>query len=188
MFSSGEPSAPTLGFDQIRAAIRAWNRVPTASFRFAEGPPITGTGGQVADGISTISFRDPRGQIADPAGCSGILATTWISWNGSGQTTVNGRTFGRLTEFDLVTANGWSGCGFYENFSNFTEGMSKDGKAKAATYKNAYFEMRLELKDAKPLSVRIKNLLTSVRLHVPRPASARGRRHTRRAAPPAAPT
>jgi hypothetical protein len=121
IFSSGEPAAPSLGFDQIRTAFRAWNRVPSSSFRFAEGPLITGIGGQATDGINTISFRDPRGQIADPAGCSGILATTWIFWNGAGQTTVNGRTFGQAVEFDLVTANGWSGCGFYENFSNFTE-------------------------------------------------------------------
>lgn len=119
--SSGDPSAPSLGFDQVRAALRAWNRVPTSSFRFAEGPTFTGTGGQVTDGINTISFRDPRGQISDPSGCSGILATTWIWWTGSGQSTVNGHTFGRTLEFDVVTANGWNGCGFYENFSNFTE-------------------------------------------------------------------
>jgi matrixin/List-Bact-rpt repeat protein/S-layer family protein len=124
--SSGEPSAPSLGFDQVRAAFRAWNRVPTSSFRFAEGPSITGLGGQVSDGINTISFRDPQGQMADPAGCGGILATTWISWTSSGQTTVNGRTFGRALEFDLVTANGWDGCGFYENFSNFTEVLTHE--------------------------------------------------------------
>jgi len=124
--SSGEPLAPTLGFDQVRAAFRAWGRVPSASFRFAEGPPLIGTGGQVPDGISTISFRDPRGQISNPAGCGGILATTWISWTGSGQTTVNGRTFGRILETDLVIADGWAGCGFYESFSNLTEVMTHE--------------------------------------------------------------
>ena len=100
--SSGEPSAPSIGFDQVRAAFRAWNRVPTSSFRFAEGPTMAGIGGQAADGINAISFRDPQGQMSDPAGCSGILATTWISWTNSVQTTVNGRTFGRAIEFDLA--------------------------------------------------------------------------------------
>ncbi|MGH2689497.1 MAG: hypothetical protein ACRDKW_11900, partial [Actinomycetota bacterium] len=65
--AAGEPAAPTLGFDQIRAAIRAWNRVPPSSFRFVEGPPFAGAGGQIPDTINTISFRDPRAQISDPA-------------------------------------------------------------------------------------------------------------------------
>jgi hypothetical protein len=80
----------------------------------------------VADGVNTISFRDPLGQISNPSGCSGILATTWVSWFSSSQSMVNGRAFGRLVEADLVVADGWNGCGFYENFSNFTEVMTHE--------------------------------------------------------------
>jgi hypothetical protein len=125
IFASGEPAAPSLGFDQVRAAMRAWSRVPTSSFRFVEGAPIAGNNGHVTDGVSAVSFRDPLGQISNPSGCSGILAMTWTSWSGSlqGQTTVNGRTFGRMVEADVVTADGWTGCGFYENFGNFTTTM-----------------------------------------------------------------
>lgn len=119
--SAGEPLAPSGGFDQVRAALRSWGRVPTTSFRFAEGPLISGNPGHVADGINTISFRDPLGQISNPAGCSGVLATTWVSWTATSTAVINGRTFGRLVEADLVIADGWNGCGFYESFSNFTE-------------------------------------------------------------------
>ena len=126
IFSNGEPLAPSLGFDQIRAAFKAWSRVPTSAFRYVEGAPISGTGGHVTDGISTVSFRDPLGQISNPSGCSGILAMAWTSWTSQGQTTVNGRTFGKMTETDVVTADGWTGCGFYENFSNFTETLTHE--------------------------------------------------------------
>ena len=126
IFTNGEPLAPSLGFDQIRSAFRGWSRVPTSSFRFVEGAPIIGTGGHVTDGISTISFRDPLNQISNPAGCSGILGMAWTSWTGSQQTVVNGRTFGRMTELDVVIANGWDGCGFYESFNNFTEVMTHE--------------------------------------------------------------
>ena len=87
---------------------------------------LAGTGGHVGNGINTISFRDPLGQISNPAGCSGVLATTWVSWFGSGSMIVNGRAFGPLVEADLVVADGWTGCGFYESFTNFTEVMTHE--------------------------------------------------------------
>lgn len=122
--ANGEPLAPTLGFDQIRAGMRIWGRVPTSSFRFAEGPPITtsGLGGFRANGVSAIAFRDPLGQIPFPFGCSGTLAIAGISSATGPTTSVNGRNFFRALEGDLVVADGWGGCGFfYENFANFAE-------------------------------------------------------------------
>jgi hypothetical protein len=124
--SAGEPLAPSKGFDQLRAAMRVWGRVPSASFRFAEGPLINGNPGHVADGINAVSFRDPLGQISNPAGCSGVLATTWVQWTTAQTAVVSGRTFGRLIESDLVVADGWNGCGFYESFSNFAEVMTHE--------------------------------------------------------------
>jgi hypothetical protein len=125
----GEPLAPTLGFEQIRAALRIWGRVPTSSFRFAEGPPLTipGQGGFLANGISSIAFRDPSGQIPIPVGCGGVLAIAGISRAEGPITTVNGRNFFRALEGDLVVADGWDGCGgffnggYYQSFSNFAE-------------------------------------------------------------------
>jgi subtilase family serine protease len=126
--STGEPAAPSRGFEQIRAAMKAWSRVPTSSFRFAEGPPTTAVGFQGGDGVSAISFRDPLGQIADPIGCGGVLAIAGISMATSQTTTVNGRVFNRALQGDLVVANGWENCFnvFYQNVSNFTEVMTHE--------------------------------------------------------------
>lgn len=121
--STGEPAAPSLGFEQIRAAMKAWSRVPTSSFRFAEGSPTTAVGFQSGDGVSAISFRDPLGQIADPISCGGVLAVAGISMANAQTTTVNGRVFIRALQGDVVVANGWENCFdlFYQNVSNFTE-------------------------------------------------------------------
>ena len=55
--------------------------------------------------------------------CSGILAVAGVSL-ASGQTiSVNGRTFNRALQGDLVVNNGWENCFgiFYQDFENFTE-------------------------------------------------------------------
>ena len=117
--SSGEPLAPTQGFDQVRAAFQAWSSVSGSSFRFEDGG-FTTAGGFNHDGVSAVSFRDPNGVIQNPSGCAGTLAQG--GFFASGQTrTVNGTTFYKITEGDLVFNDGWDGCGFYESFSNFAE-------------------------------------------------------------------
>jgi trimeric autotransporter adhesin len=129
MYSPGEPLAPSQGYDQIRAAMRVWGRVPTTSFRFAEGPLITtpGLGGFLANGVNSIAFRDPRGDIAPPSGCGGTLAIAGISSATGPTTMVNGRNFFRALEGDLVVADGWDGCGFYyQDFENFAEVMTHE--------------------------------------------------------------
>jgi subtilase family serine protease len=137
VYSTGEPLAPTLGFEQTRAALRAWGQVPTSSFRFAEGPAITtsGLGGFAANGVNAISFRDPLNQIQDPTvtpfGCGGVLAIAGISSaTTSGGVTINGLSFARALEGDVVVANGWEhpSCNgiFYQNLSNFTEVLTHE--------------------------------------------------------------
>jgi len=125
--ASGEPAAPTLGVEQARAAMKAWSRVPTSSFRFAEGPPTTAGGFQGGDGISAISFRDPLEQIPDPVNCSGTLAIAGISLLTGPTMKVNGRTFHRALQGDVVVNNGWEDCGiFYQDFENLTEVLAHE--------------------------------------------------------------
>ena len=132
--ATGEPLAPTLGFDQIRAAMRVWNRVPTSSFRFVEGPLVTNPalGGFAINGLNVISFRDPLEQLADPIGCGGILAAATLVVTPAERTVVNGRTFDRALESDLVVNDGWGPCtvfsggGFYQSASNLSEVMTHE--------------------------------------------------------------
>ena len=115
----GEPTAPGGGFDQMRAAYAAWSSVAGSSLRLQDGG-VTTTPGYVRDGVSTIAFGDPGGDIDPPSGCGGTLAFAGY-YRTSETKIVNGQSFFRITEGDVVFANGWNGCNFYENFANLAE-------------------------------------------------------------------
>ena len=115
----GEPAAPGGGFDQMRAAFAAWSTVAGSSLRLQDGG-VTTTPGYVRDGVSTIAFGDPGGDIDPPSGCGGTLAFAGY-YRTSESKIVNGQSFFRITEGDLVFANGWNGCNFYESFANLSE-------------------------------------------------------------------
>ena len=117
--SNGEPRAPGGGFDQVRAGLNAWSSVATSRARFRDAG-FTTAGGFRLDGVSSIAFRDPRGDIDPPSGCSGTLALGGYFRNGETRV-VNGRTFYQIIEGDVVFADGWAGCNYYENFSNLAE-------------------------------------------------------------------
>ena len=150
--AAGEPLAPTNGFDQIRQSFQAWSSVSGSSFWYQDGGFTNGVGFQ-HDGINAVSFRDPLGQMDPPVNCSGILAIGGFSLSDSSQTrTVNGTTFNRILEGDLVFNDGWAGCGFYENFSNFAEvathelghvlGLGHSSNPDATMYYLAHFDGR----------------------------------------------
>jgi hypothetical protein len=120
MNSQGEPNAPGGGFEQIRSAYRTWSTVIGSTFRFHDAG-FTSAQGFSFDGINTVSFGDPLGQIDPPQGCSGTLAIGGYFRSTSQTGIVNGQTFFRILEGDLVFADGWQGCGFYEDFSNLAE-------------------------------------------------------------------
>jgi hypothetical protein len=118
--SQGEANAPGGGFEQIRNAYQAWSTVLGTTFRFHDAG-FTSAQGFAFDGINAVSFDDPLGQIDPPLGCSGTLAIGGF-FRSTNQTGVaNGQTFFRILEGDLVFADGWQGCGFYENFNNLAE-------------------------------------------------------------------
>jgi len=119
MDETGEPAASSRGFPQVRAGYTAWNGAGSA-FRFRDGG-FTPPRGYAFDGVNAISFRDPAGQIDPPSGCSGTLAVTVFYRSTSETRTVNGQSFFRILEGDIVIADGWQGCGFYENYANFAE-------------------------------------------------------------------
>src|SRR5688572_943619 len=116
----GEPNAPGGGFDQIRSAYQAWSTVIGASVRFQDAG-FTSAQGFGFDGINAVSFGDPLGQIDPPQSCSGTLAIGGFFRSTTQTGVANGQSFFRILEGDLVFADGWQGCGFYESFSNLAE-------------------------------------------------------------------
>jgi len=118
--AAGEPRAPSRGFDQVGAAYAAWSSVSGSSFRFGDGGTTTAFGHR-RDGVNAISFGDPLGQIDDPVNCGGALAMGGYFSSSSQTRTVNGQSFNRIVEGDVVVNRGWDGCGFYERFANLAE-------------------------------------------------------------------
>lgn len=116
----GEPRAPGRGFDQVGAAYAAWSSVSGSSFRYHDGGTTTAFGHR-RDGVSAISFGDPLGQMDDPVNCGGVLAMGGYFSSTSQKRTVNGQSFNRIVEGDVVINRGWDGCGFYERFANLAE-------------------------------------------------------------------
>jgi hypothetical protein len=123
--ASGEPLAPSLGFDQVGAAFVAWSSVSGSSFRYLDGGTTT-VFGHRRDGVSAVSFGDPLGQMDDSVNCSGVLAMGGYFSSGSQQRTVNGQVFNRIVEGDVVVNRGWDGCGFYEHFANLAEVLTHE--------------------------------------------------------------
>ncbi len=150
--AAGEPLAPTNGFEQVRAAFQAWSSVPESTFRYQDGGFTDAVGGRY-DGVNAVSFRDPLGQMDSPVNCSGTLAVGGFIYTTSEVRTINGTTFWRIVDGDLVFNDGWDGCGFfYENFANFTEvathelghvlGLGHSSDPSATMYDRAHFDGR----------------------------------------------
>ncbi|MEN8691855.1 MAG: matrixin family metalloprotease, partial [Desulfobacterales bacterium] len=118
--SQGEPDALGYGFEQIQAALQAWSGVDGSSFQYQDGG-FTDADGFQKDGVSAISFGDPLGQMDPPTDCAGLLAIAGFMQDVTETRIVNGQSFFRIVEGDVVFNTGWKGCGFLEDFNNFAE-------------------------------------------------------------------
>ena len=96
----------------VGGAFAAWTNVASASIVLGAGPatvPARSVAGGVCDGVNTIQFDDPFGEVNDMVGCSGVLAIGGFCSSGE-QMTVNGMTVHRIVEGDVTLNNRVGSC------------------------------------------------------------------------------
>ncbi|HSO75357.1 MAG TPA: matrixin family metalloprotease [Blastocatellia bacterium] len=104
------------GTAEIARAMNAWSQSGAGIRLQVTGQ--TGSCGLTSDGVNTISFNDCLNELDPPSGCSGVLAQTRVWWTNE-TSVVNGRTFSRLIETDVVFNKGME-C-FLGNTANLAE-------------------------------------------------------------------
>jgi hypothetical protein len=107
----------TGGATEITRGMDAWSVQSGSSLRLQ----ISGQSGNCGiqgDGTNVISFGDCLNQLDAAIGCSGVVALTSIRWTLDSRV-VNGRTFNRLFEADIVFNDGMD-C-FLSNPANLSE-------------------------------------------------------------------
>jgi matrixin/putative Ig domain-containing protein len=105
------------GTAEITRAMNAWSSQSGAGISLQVSGQ-TGSCGHSTDGVNTISFGDCLNQLDPPSGCAGVLAQTRVAWTNE-TSVVNGRTFSRLIETDVVFNKGMD-C-FLANTANLAE-------------------------------------------------------------------
>jgi len=111
--------------ESVAAAAAAWSGQPGSDLELRYSGDRQGAGFQCTQGALTVSFDDPRGEIDDPSGCSGVLAVGGFCASGSVRA---GTPYQTINAGAVVFNNGWGGCNFWSktDFRNFKEVMTHE--------------------------------------------------------------
>lgn len=96
---------PSAGIDEVKLAFHTWSSVSGSSLN-VQFDGTTMSAGLAADGISSISYGDPKNQIDDLVNCQGAVALASVVGNPGQKKTIGNLTFSRLVEGDLALNNG----------------------------------------------------------------------------------
>lgn len=113
---SGQAGVPGGSFTEVPAALAAWNADPDSRIAFVYAGTTTASGGLVSsDGVNTVLFDDPNGEIGGSFSCGagGTLAYGGF-YTAPGTGVFKGTTFRRIGEGDVVTQDG-AGCYFAQH-------------------------------------------------------------------------
>jgi hypothetical protein len=103
------------GYGSLQAAIAAWNGASNSNVRYVYGGVSNATGGlNRSDGVNSVLFNDPNGDIAGSYNCNagGVVAMT--AWRSAGTSDMNGHAFKVIVEVDTVVQDG-AGCVLVNN-------------------------------------------------------------------------
>ncbi|TJY58994.1 hypothetical protein E4T66_15515 [Sinimarinibacterium sp. CAU 1509] len=95
------------GYAEVKDAIAAWNADPLSNVRLSYGGVTSARSPlMTADGVNTVMFNDPYDDIPGGYSCrlGGVVATAAYHYTGTQK--LNGTTFGRITETDVVVQDG----------------------------------------------------------------------------------
>ena len=103
----------------------AWSNKPGSELAMRYAGDRQGGGFQCVQGAMTITFDDPRNEIDDPSGCSGVLAVGGFCSSGVVRA---GTPYQTINSGSIVFNNGWGGCNFWSktDFRNFAEVMTHE--------------------------------------------------------------
>jgi hypothetical protein len=116
-----QPGALNGGVTSIQKALAAWTNDPGSNIVYSYGgtTAIARTGlvsGGSSDGVNTIQFNDPAGEIPgsfSPTG--GAILAVGGAWFGTATHTAHGERYFTIGEADLVVQDGISGAGLTGN-------------------------------------------------------------------------
>ncbi|HYC21171.1 MAG TPA: thrombospondin type 3 repeat-containing protein [Candidatus Bathyarchaeia archaeon] len=101
----------------VQAGANGWNNIPGSSLS-VQYSGDRNTGGFICNpGIVNITFNDPRSEVTDPSGCSGVLAIGGFCASGQ---VVGNTGLQNIVAGAIVFNNGWGGCSFW-NTTNVAE-------------------------------------------------------------------
>jgi cysteine-rich repeat protein len=112
------PAASTAA---VEDGMAAWTNIATATLVLENAGPVTLSPIGSCDFQSKIIFNDPFNEIDAPSGCSGTLALGGGCVSSSETTVVNGTTFVRRTEGDVLFADGFGPSCAFKDPCNFAE-------------------------------------------------------------------
>jgi hypothetical protein len=111
-----QPGALGGGITSMQRAFAAWTNDPGSNIVYTYGGTTaiarTGFNGGSPDGVNTVQFNDPAGEIPGSfTGTNGDTLAIGGAWYGSATHTANGEQYFTIAEADLVVQDGITGAG-----------------------------------------------------------------------------
>lgn len=94
-------------------ALAAWSNAPCSSLRLEAAGEAVPRSFASCDGKSQILFNDPFDDIPDPTDCIGVLGVGGVCGNKGDLLPFAGSSFFEISEGDVVIANGFGACPFW---------------------------------------------------------------------------
>jgi cysteine-rich repeat protein len=143
---------PAASVAVVEAGLAAWTDVVTAGITLVNAGPGSPSAVGACDGASVVTFNDPFGEIDPPVGCSGTLGLGGGCRSTTITTDVNGTTFFKQTEGNVVFADGFAAACAFNDPCNYAEvatheighaiGFSHSSHPLATMWATAHFDGR----------------------------------------------